>query len=118
MVKHGVHRLICVDAAGKGIGMISGRDVRIAGKIASLDAQHSEEVLNRLASVKVGDAMSRPLRSCSETDTIVEAAKLMRVQNVSSLAIENKQGFVIGIITRSDLLDQLIRIYEPIINTD
>ncbi len=95
--------------------MISGRDIRIAGKFAQLDETNELAILERLAHLPVQEFYSKPLRSCTTTDTIVDAAKLMRLQNVSSLAIE-KHGVVVGIITRSDLLDQLIRLYEPVVD--
>ncbi len=70
--------------------------------------------LTELCHLQVGDVMSRPLRTCAREDTIVDAAKLMRVGDVSSLAITGEDDLVVGVVTRSDLIDQLIRIYEPL----
>jgi CBS domain-containing protein len=114
MQKHGVKRLP-VTEAGRGLGMISGRDLRIAARLVEIGAGGIPvELREHLRKIRVRDVMTAPLRTCLKTDTLVEAAKLMRVGDVNSLGILSERGLLVGLVTRSDVLDQLIRVYEPL----
>ncbi len=42
------------------------------------------------------------------------AAKLMRIRNVGGLPVLNSEGNLVGIVSRRDMLDHLIRILEPL----
>ena len=114
MQKSGVHRLP-VTESGRGVGIISGRDLRVAARLVEMSRGALDaDLKQRLQQLRVGDVMSRPLRTCNRGDTLVEAAKLMRVGDVNSLGIVDESGMLVGLVTRSDVLDQLIRIYEPL----
>lgn len=41
----------------------------------------------------------------------------MRVRKVDGLPVLNAYGVVIGMITRTDMLDHLVRILEPVDNS-
>lgn len=118
MHKHAVNRLPVIEENGKAIGIVSGRDVRVAVGVPHFDKNMTQEqfensIKAKLASIKVSQVMSKPLKTCAADDSAVDAAKLMRVGIVSSLVVVNDQGFCVGIVTRSDLLDEFIRVYEP-----
>jgi CBS-domain-containing membrane protein len=114
MLKHRVKRLP-VTEAGRGLGMISGRDLRVAARLVEVGTGGiPTELRDHLRKIRVRDVMTTPLRTCLKTDTLVEAAKLMRVGDVNSLGILSERGLLVGLVTRSDLLDQLIRVYEPL----
>lgn len=123
MGKRGVKRLPVVDDAGTCVGMLSNRDIRQRVGIPFLDPKkdHQEQIMKvasdaktALLTHKVAECMSHPVKTCSPEDNIVVVAKLLRVGDVSSLAVVNGQGVLTGIVTRSDLIDQLIRVYEPL----
>ncbi len=57
--------------------------------------------------------MTKNVFTVKESDSVLEAAKIMRVSRIGALPIVNDADQVVGIITRSDMLDQLIRTLEP-----
>jgi len=57
--------------------------------------------------------MTKSVITVRESDPIVQAAKMMRVSRVGALPIVDDADNVVGIVTRTDMLDQLIRITEP-----
>jgi acetoin utilization protein AcuB len=140
MVTNSIHRLPVTNTAGKNIialecsnpsgdlvGIVTDRDLRLAAdspflfepaekgidSIVSL----TSVVWDHLAKHKVSDCMHKSLVTIEENTPIVDAAKLMRVSNVGGLPVLTEQGKLVGVVTRTDLLDQLIRIYEPLTTT-
>lgn len=115
MAKENVHRLPIVNPneGDKLVGIISDRDLRLA-----IDSPFLNEPLQQqwehLSKHKVKECMKTAVVTIEDTAPIVEAAKLMRVSNVGGLPVLNSKGKVIGVCTRRDLLDHLIRILEPI----
>ena len=57
--------------------------------------------------------MTKNVFTVKENDSILEAAKIMRVSRIGCLPIVNDADSIVGVITRSDMLDQLIRVLEP-----
>ncbi|KYQ90770.1 hypothetical protein DLAC_09409 [Tieghemostelium lacteum] len=96
------------------VGMVTDRDVRLACKNGfdyTLD-----EILKSLSEIKVGD-MLPPKEACQyidEDQSVLDAAKVMRMFNISGLPVVDKDSRLSGVITRSDILDQAIRILDPI----
>jgi len=60
--------------------------------------------------------MSKPtIETVTLCDTILVVVKILRVQKINGLVVidsdENKK--VVGVITRTDILDEFIRLLEP-----
>jgi CBS domain-containing protein len=59
--------------------------------------------------------MAKSVITVDDDATIVEAAKLMRVADIGAVPVLKKgTQELIGICTRTDLVDHLIRIMEPL----
>jgi CBS domain-containing protein len=59
--------------------------------------------------------MAKSVITVDDDATIVEAAKLMRVADIGAVPVVKKgTSELIGICTRTDLVDHLIRIMEPL----
>ncbi|KAL6049442.1 Ribosomal protein S1 [Balamuthia mandrillaris] len=95
------------------VGIVSERDVRLAARSPVL-AETKREVLESLEKVHVGDVMKTGVVTVEDTASIVDATKLMRVSHVGGLPVTDAAGNLVGMCTRTDLLDQLIRVYEPL----
>jgi CBS domain-containing protein len=97
---------------GELVGIVTDRDLRDAfpsvfeaaaarGSKAKLQASVDPE------RVTVEEIMSRRIESLTPNDPIVEAARLMRKHRIGAApVVEN--GKLVGILTRSDLLDALV----------
>ena len=100
------------------IGLLSRRDIEIyiGAQYALGTAEYEHRVKTCLSTISVNKVMTRKFSLCIPSDSIVDAAKIMQVHMVSTLPVVESEetGQLIGIITRSDLLDQLIRLYEPL----
>ena len=53
--------------------------------------------------MRVDEVMTKDLMTCSDSDSLSEAATMMREINVGSLPIVDDSGDVIGIITDRDI---------------
>lgn len=112
---------------GKLVGVISERDLRLAADSPFLGEPVGKAVEN-LHKHKVSDVMAKAVVSVDEADTIVDAAKLLRVSHIDGAPVVSSAGEVIGMISRTgaadgsigqsnnaaDLLDHLIRVLEPL----
>lgn len=113
MLSNNVRRLPVVDEDGRLVGIISDRDLRLAADSPFLQ-ETPDEVLEHLAQHTVKEIMHTAVHTIEDTAPVVEAAKLMRVARVGGLPVLNEQNNLVGIITRSDLIDYLIRLLEPV----
>ncbi len=116
MLNNHVRRLPVVDEAGRLVGIVSDRDVRLAADSPFLQ-ETPEEAVEHLAQHTVGEIMHTAVHTIEAEAPVVEAAKLMRVARVGGLPVVNDAGNLVGIITRSDLIDHLIRLLEPVETT-
>lgn len=123
ILKNNINRLPVVDG-GKLVGILSNRDIRIQTGVPHINKKDNKEKLkwmegakDIITNTKVSEVMTKQVQTCLKTDTVVGAAKLMRVGAVSSLVVvdSDETNRVIGVITRSDLIDELIRTLEPAI---
>jgi CBS domain-containing protein len=58
-----------------------------------------------LLSVRAGDLVGRPLVTCEPGETVVEAARRMRAEQISSLVVRGQPP---GLVTASDLRDRVL----------
>merc|ERR1711941_228907 len=112
MLQKRIHRLPVVDP-NKVVGIVTERNLRLAADSPFLE-ESAQEVLEHLAKHKVGEIMRSSVTTVTEDASIVEAAKMMRVSNVGGVPVLDKQGQLVGIITRTDMIDHLIRVLEPL----
>ncbi len=75
-------------------GMITDRDIVVYGIAAKKDPDDT----------KVGEIMSPEVISCSEDDTLEEAADRMIEYDVSRLVVRNKSEKLVGIVSIADLV--------------
>merc|ERR1711879_841853 len=110
-----IHRLPVVDSNNptKVVGIVTERNLRLAADSPFLE-ESAQEVLEHLAKHKVGEIMRSSVTTVTDDASIVEAAKIMRVSNVGGVPVLDKQGQLVGIITRTDMIDHLIRVLEPL----
>jgi acetoin utilization protein AcuB len=109
MFKNQVRHLPVVGDDDRLLGVITDRDVRhhlftpdVFGKLAGTD------VLSVLRGVSVRDVMSSPAVTTSADADVTDAARTMRQAKVGSVPVVDR-GRVIGIVTESDLLRELVR---------
>jgi predicted transcriptional regulator len=79
-----------------------------------LDHVNLEHALQQLSERKVDSIMSKSVFTVDEDDYVVQAVKVMRLSKVGGLPVLSKDGKVVGIITRRDCLDHLIRLLDPL----
>jgi CBS domain-containing protein len=102
MREHHVGDLIVVDDDGDGprpLGIITDRDI-VIGLVA-------KEVTD-LSGLLVDEVITRDLVTISETDTVGDAAVVMRENGIRRLPVVDAQGTLQGILTLDDLLAVLV----------
>jgi len=57
--------------------------------------------------------MNRSVITLDPDDRLVDAAKILRLSHISQAPVTN-QGKLVGMLSRTDLLDHLIRVLEPL----
>ncbi|KAG2378385.1 hypothetical protein C9374_008528 [Naegleria lovaniensis] len=115
MVENDVRHLIVVESeqSKKIVGLISERDIRLAigSPLIHKDMDIKQEI-DEFAKQLASTIMTRSVISVKENDSVLEAAKMMRVSRIGALPIVDDNDNVVGIITRTDMLDQLIRVLD------
>ncbi|HZK51248.1 MAG TPA: CBS domain-containing protein [Actinomycetota bacterium] len=99
---------------GRVVGVVSESDIIRAaygperGLVSNLldavaNVSH-EDTSERLRTTRVADAMSAPVITASPQMTISEAAGLTERQGVKRLPVVDHDGYLIGVISRADLV--------------
>jgi acetoin utilization protein AcuB len=91
---------------GKLVGIITDRDVRDAYP-SELRHLRSQDIAEFAEACTVGQMMTRAVVTISSQATIREAAQRLRHHRVGALPVVNGEQ-LIGILTRSDVLDALL----------
>ncbi|KAK5582617.1 hypothetical protein RB653_004202 [Dictyostelium firmibasis] len=117
MIKEGYKRLPVVEQKGGKmilLGVITDKDIRVYAK--SYFEHDLKDILDSLESYKVSDILPDPtlFKKAHIGEKITQVSKEMLHLHINGLPVVDEDGQLKGIITRSDLLDQLIRILEPI----
>lgn len=112
MRRHNVRRLLVTDETGL-VGIVTDRDLRLAADSPFLD-ETPAEAFKKLEQHRVEEIMTTSLTTIEPDAPIVEAAKLMRVAHVGGLPVVDENDRLVGIVTRTDLVDHLIRLLEPV----
>ncbi len=117
-----------VDQEGKLVGILMVSDIikEIKGKIESLDLaipftpfdlfdfytvnmpmESDKDIMRDVAEMKVGDVMRKKVHYVRDEDDIETAIEILGKKDISRVPVVDKEGRVIGIITRSDVLKLL-----------
>lgn len=112
MARQRMRHLPVVGASGALVGVITDRDLRhrLLGPVASGEAAHVslEDILK---STPVEDAMSAPALTAAPQDDLGAAARTMHQRKIGSLPVV-EAGRVVGIVTETDLLREILRAAE------
>ncbi|KAM9953232.1 hypothetical protein ACTFIR_008295 [Dictyostelium discoideum] len=116
MLLEGHKRLPVVEQKGdkmKLLGVVTDKDIRVYSK--SYFEHNLKDILDSLESYKVSDILpdAKFFKKAHVGENITQASKEMLHLHISGLPVVDEDEQLKGIITRSDLLDQLIRILEP-----
>jgi CBS domain-containing protein len=107
--EHRVSAFPVIDAENKVIGVVSEADLLtkealgtdIPGVLHSL-TRHRE--LTRAAAVTAADLMTKPAVTIGPSEPVTHAARLMFNRRVKRLPVTDRDGRLVGIVTRSDVL--------------
>lgn len=92
---------------GQLVGIISDRDLKRASP--PLETVYSmEEFVSFISEIKIRDLMTSHPLTLSPENTVQEAALLLIEKRISGLPIVSPPNKVVGIITRTDLLEALV----------
>lgn len=122
LVSHKVSGLPVVDENGKVIGVVSEGDLiyqdmklhtpaflEILGGIIYLEnPQRLGHDLMKMTASKVGAIMTSKVFTINEDASVSDAATLMIEKKVNRLPVVDKEGKLVGIVTRQDLIKTMI----------
>lgn len=105
-----------VDDDGNLCGVLSDRDLRLAAD-SPLEQETAQEIYERLQNHKVREVMTTTIHTIEVDAPLIEAVQLMRVADVGGLPVveydeTGNHEKVVGLLTRTHLLDLLITMLE------
>jgi len=100
LIRHQIGRLI-IEFNKKPVGIITEKD--IARSISVFSGKP-------IAQIIVRDIMSKNLITVQPDDSIYDCAKLMKEHGISSVIVNNSQGKLVGIVTKTDLVSTFLMI--------
>ncbi len=101
MIERHVRHLPVVDLASTIVGMLSDRDVRT---VVGVPAKYITDPTATLAQYRVGDVMSRPGASVPMDTPIADLAHRFADERLGALAVTDRFGALIGIVSYVDVL--------------
>ncbi|HEX3265074.1 MAG TPA: CBS domain-containing protein [Candidatus Limnocylindrales bacterium] len=127
LIDANVSGLPVVDDAGKVLGVVSEADFLIKGqgplairhrRLARLlgESGSSRQQLNKLAARTAAEAMTTPPVTIAPSQSLAEAAACMVQRRVNRLPVVEK-GWLVGIVTRADLVRAYLRSDEELAST-
>lgn len=93
------------------VGIVSDRDVRLA--MPSPLTESDDRRVAFLEGTPISAVMRGDVVTIGGSDTVEDAAKLMRRRRIGALPVVDAQGRLLGIITESDVLDAFVEILGP-----
>jgi len=106
LVAEGIRRLPVVNAAGDLVGIVTEGDINRISDSPDRDA-HAYNLYYRVHDLPLREIMRRPVITVTPDTPLHEAAHLMVAWRISGLPVLDN-GQIIGVITVSDMLRQLI----------
>jgi acetoin utilization protein AcuB len=113
MERHRVNQLPVV-RDGHLVGIVTDRDVRDAFPSVFESAEaaaHHRRADTDPSTILVEDVMARDVMTLAPNAFVVDAARLMRRQRIGAVPIVDG-GRLVGILTRSDVLDALVELQQ------
>jgi acetoin utilization protein AcuB len=90
------------------VGIVTDRDLRDAPRAVVVSAAAAgKEIAPDADEIRIEDVMTAAVITLSPSDTLQQAAELMRRERVGALPIVEK-GHLAGILTRSDILEAFL----------
>ena len=121
LARRGISGVPVVDADGAVVGVLSEADILVQERGPSLHTpgllsfvfDHDAAWRDKIGAHTVGEAMSKPAISVAPHVSVSEAATRMLDQQVNRLPVI-KNGRLVGIVTRADLVRAFVRTNEEI----
>jgi acetoin utilization protein AcuB len=85
------------------VGVISDRDV-LRASLSNLNGRSADERRVFLHAVEIAKVMSEPPVVVSPEATVLEAARLMVEHRIGCLPVVDREGELVGLLTKTDLL--------------
>jgi len=101
---HNFRHLPVVDGEGRLLGMVTDRDIRSAFPSTVLSVEDSQQIMNRVRQIPVGDIMSANNMVLTTNSTLDDALLLFERKSVGALPVLDETGRVQGILSFNDLL--------------
>jgi CBS domain-containing protein len=122
LFKNQISGLPVIDETGKLVGMFTEKDVlsfvlpsyieKVGRFIYQDDPKSTKKKFFELDTVKVQQMMRKDVVTTTEETSLCEVARIMLTQKARRLPVLNKDGKVIGIIARCDVVKALAAIPE------
>ena len=115
LAEHRISALPVVDDAGRLLGVVSQADLFLKEALPRGDGLHLLDTGRRrnerakAEALVARDLMTSPAVAIGPLALVTEAARLMHDMKVKRLPVVDKDGLVIGIVTRGDLLRVFLR---------
>lgn len=119
LVKMEISGLPVIDPQGKLLGMFTEKDIlayilpsyieKVGRFIYVEDPKSTKRKFLELCKAKVGQLMRKEVFTTTEDTTLSEAAHLMLVKKARRIPVIDKQGKVLGIVSRGDVLKALAK---------
>lgn|SRR5690554_2745693 len=121
LIKHNLSGLPVLDEAGKLVGIVTEGDLirrasriqgpavlEVLGGLIYLDSPKKfiDELKNSMGQ-KAGDVMTKKVVTVDPDQTIEEGATLLVEKKVKRLPVVNKEGELVGIVSRRDIMSYL-----------
>ena len=104
MAENRFRHLPVVDDSNHLIGMVTDRDIRSALPVKLFQNILSQNDVDRIAKLTIGEIMTRDPFTVSPTDTIQDVLLLLQEKVVGAFPVVDQQGVLMGIISVRDLL--------------
>ncbi len=108
---HNISRIPVVDEDGNVVGIVTMHDIVTKILIPRERARAGEFVGEKLhpLSAPVKSIMSSPVITVSDNASVKDVVELVRKYGISGVPILSKQGKLVGIITKRDLLEAIVK---------
>lgn len=114
LLKRRISGLPVIDKAGKLVGMFTEKSIlsyllpsyieKVGRFVYEENPKASKKKLSELCQIKISQLMRKEVITTTEDVALCEAARIMLTQKARRLPVVDKEGKVVGIIAREDIL--------------